>query len=154
MKTTILAGMVAFGIFIPGRGWCQAERAKSGRNGSANDGYAELKEAPEKARLRQNPLEQDPEAVLAGKKLFLRHCAECHGETGQGAKRGPSLRAAEVQNATDGTLFWVLSNGVVRRGMPVWSKLPEAQRWQIVRFLKRLGRETPGEPAASTSPPR
>jgi hypothetical protein len=32
----------------------------------------------------------------------------------------------------------VLTNGVVRKGMPVWSKLPEPQRWQIVRFLKSL----------------
>jgi hypothetical protein len=41
----------------------------------------------------------------------------------------------EVQQATPGALFWILTNGVVRHGMPVWSKLPEAQRWQIVTFL-------------------
>jgi mono/diheme cytochrome c family protein len=43
-----------------------------------------------------------------------------------------------VQQATPGTLFWILTNGVVRRGMPVWSKLPEPQRWQIVSYLKSL----------------
>jgi hypothetical protein len=32
-----------------------------------------------------------------------------------------------------------LTNGVVRRGMPVWSKLPEPQRWQLVTYLKSLG---------------
>lgn len=32
-----------------------------------------------------------------------------------------------------------MTNGVARRGMPVWSKLPEPQRWQIVSFLKSLG---------------
>jgi hypothetical protein len=47
--------------------------------------------------------------------------------------------APEVQNATPGTLFWLLTGGVVRKGMPVWSKLPEAQRWQLVRYLKSLG---------------
>jgi hypothetical protein len=30
----------------------------------------------------------------------------------------------------------VLTNGVVRHGMPVWSKLPEPQRRQIVSYLK------------------
>jgi len=49
------------------------------------------------------------------------------------------LRAKEVQEATPGTLFWILSNGVVRKKMPVWSKLPEPQRWQLVSYIKSLG---------------
>jgi len=56
----------------------------------------------------------------------------------EGGKKGPSLRADEVQDATPGALFWLLTNGVVRRGMPVWSKLPEPQRWQLVSYLKSL----------------
>jgi hypothetical protein len=27
--------------------------------------------------------------------------------------------------------------------MPVWSKLPEAQRWQLVTFIKSLGPPSP-----------
>jgi len=103
------------------------------------DAYAELGKAPEKARNRANPLENDPEAVAAGRLLFEDHCAECHGDNAEGGKRGPSLRAPEVQNSTPGTIFWLLTNGVVRRGMPVWSRLPEPQRWQLVRYLKSLG---------------
>jgi mono/diheme cytochrome c family protein len=101
--------------------------------------YAELAKAPAKARAKANPLEADPDAVAAGKKLFEGHCAECHGDSAEGSKKAPSLRAEEVQQATPGTLFWILTNGVVRRGMPVWSKLPEPQRWQIVSYLKSLG---------------
>ncbi len=56
----------------------------------------------------------------------------------EGGKEGPSLRADEVQQATPGTLFWILTNGVVRRGMPVWSKLPEPQRWQLVSYIRSL----------------
>ena len=103
--------------------------------------YAEIAKAPAKATARPNPLEHDPEALAAGHKLYDRHCAECHGDTGEGgkgSKKGPSLRAPEVQQATAGTLFWVLTNGVVRRGMPVWSKLPEPQRWQLVTYIKSL----------------
>lgn len=101
--------------------------------------YAELARAPEKAHARRNPLEGNPYASAAGRKLFETHCAECHGNTAEGTGKGPSLRVVEVQQATPGTLFWVLTNGVVRRGMPVWSKLPEPQRWQIVTYLKSLG---------------
>jgi mono/diheme cytochrome c family protein len=109
--------------------------------------YAEFVKVPETARSRMNPLVNDPDAPVAGRKLFEQHCAECHGHTAEGSRKAPSLRAEEVQQATPGTLFWILTNGVVRRGMPVWSKLPEPQRWQIVTFVKSL------TPSAAAEPP-
>ena len=110
--------------------------------------YAELGKAPEKARNRLNPLEDDPDAVAAGRLLFEDHCLECHGDRAEGGKKGPSLRTPEVQNASPGAIFWLLTNGVVRKGMPVWSRLPEPQRSQLVRYLKSLG-IAQAEPAAT-----
>jgi mono/diheme cytochrome c family protein len=101
--------------------------------------YAELAKAPEKARAKRNPFEDDPQAIAAGRNLFEQHCSECHGSAGEGSKKAPSLRAEEVQNAAPGAIFWIVTNGVVRRGMPVWSKLPEPQRWQLVSYIKSLG---------------
>lgn len=95
-----------------------------------------LSSVPEKARARRNPFDDDPEASTAGKKIFEQHCAECHGESADGSRRGPGLRSSEVRDAPPGSLFWLLTNGAVRQGMPSWSKLPEAQRWQIIVFLK------------------
>jgi mono/diheme cytochrome c family protein len=111
--------------------------------------YAELQKVPEKARVRASPLQNDPDAVAAGAILFEHHCAECHGDAARGGKKGPSLRATEVQATTPGAIFWILTNGVVRKGMPVWSKLPEPQRWQLVRYIKSLGELAPaaGSPA-------
>jgi len=117
----------------------------TGQSGDSSSGrfdksvYAELAKAPAKAAARHNPLESDPEAVAGGAKLFERHCAECHGAGADGGKKGPSLRVVEVQQSSPGTLFWVLSNGVVRKGMPVWSRLPEPQRWQLISYIKSLG---------------
>ena len=125
-------------LMIPALGAAQAP-APRGKN---NPIYAELAKAPKKAAARRNPMETDPEAVAAGSKLFDLHCAECHGEMAEGGKKGPSLRADEVQQSTPGTLFWLLTNGVVRRGMPVWSKLPEPQRWQLVTYIKSLSPAT------------
>jgi len=98
--------------------------------------YAELAHVPERAKAERNPLMQDPNAVAAGGKLFGQRCAECHGERAEGTHRGPSLVDEQVRQATPGALFWILTNGVVRHGMPDWSKLPERERWQIVTFLK------------------
>jgi mono/diheme cytochrome c family protein len=103
--------------------------------------YAELRDIPEKALARANPLEHDPEMVGAGAKLFEQHCAHCHGASAGGGRKGPSLLREPVRQASPGALFWILTNGVVQRGMPVWSKLPEPERWQIVGYLKSL--ETP-----------
>jgi cytochrome c oxidase cbb3-type subunit 2 len=112
-----------------------------------NSVYAELAKAPRKAAARRNPLAADHDAVAAGGKLFAQHCAECHGDMAEGGKKGPSLLVDDVQQATPGTLFWLLTNGVVRRGMPVWSKLPEPQRWQLVSFIKSMGPSSPTLPS-------
>jgi mono/diheme cytochrome c family protein len=118
-----------------------------------HDHYAELTKVPEKARTRPNPLEHDPDAVAAGAKLYEQHCSECHGVKASGTKRGPSLRKEPVEHATPGALFWILSNGVVRHGMPDWSKLPEQQRWQLVLYLKSLGAAPPKPPEAKPANP-
>jgi mono/diheme cytochrome c family protein len=103
--------------------------------------YAELAKAPDKAKAKRNPMSGDPDAIAAGRNLFEQHCSECHGNTADGTRKAPSLRAREVQIAEPGAIFWILTNGVVRRGMPVWSKLPEPRRWQLVSFIKSLGEE-------------
>jgi cytochrome c oxidase cbb3-type subunit 3 len=144
---------IALGIWLLflGSALAQTENEKRGGAAKKESSYAELAQAPEKARNRRNPLERDAEAPAAGRKLFERHCAECHGEDAAGSPKAPSLRAEAVQKAAPGALFWVLTNGVVRRGMPVWSKLPEAQRWQLVSYLQSLGAAGNAGP---TSPPR
>jgi mono/diheme cytochrome c family protein len=115
----------------------QSQMVQPGR--SQKSPYDVLSEAPVRARQKQNPFQGDEVAVTAGGKLFEQHCSNCHGKKAGGTRNGVSLLGPEVQQATPGTLFWVLTNGVVRRGMPVWSKLPEPERWQIVTFLKSLG---------------
>jgi mono/diheme cytochrome c family protein len=100
--------------------------ARSRRESKA---YSRLALVTDQARARVNPLEGDPAAPLAGRKLYERHCLECHGVDGESGRKGPSLRAIEVQSASAGALFWVLTNGNVRGGM----------RWQIVSFVKSLG---------------
>jgi len=128
----------AFAIFLLLTPAVVAAQTNSAPATKGRSVYAELAKAPRKAVARRNPLESDPDAVAAGGKLFAQHCAECHGDMAEGGKKAPSLRADEVQHATPGALFWLLTNGVVRRGMPVWSKLPEPQRWQLVSYIKSL----------------
>jgi mono/diheme cytochrome c family protein len=96
--------------------------------------------APAAAAARPNPLASRPEAVAGGEKLFRRNCVECHGESGAGIakKNSADLRLSIVQQQSDGTLFWKITNCNADRGMPSFSRLPELQRWQLVLYLRRL----------------
>jgi mono/diheme cytochrome c family protein len=102
----------------------------------ADDAWKSQVSASERART--NPLATNPDAARAGGHIFAEHCAKCHGADGQGHGSKPSLRTEEVQNASDGELFWMLKNGQVRHGMPSWSTLPEGQRWQVIAYVKSL----------------
>ena len=146
MRVLILgAGVFVVGVAIT---LAQPENPKAEAASDRHYDYGELAKAPEKSRARRNPLVGDETAAAAGAKLFDQHCSECHGPAAEGGKKAPSLRVAEVQQASPGALFWLLTNGVVRRGMPVWSKLPEPQRWQLVRYVQTLKPDSSVAPAA------
>jgi mono/diheme cytochrome c family protein len=137
---------VAFIVFLASTPLALAQSNDAAAQKHGQSVYAALSKAPTAAQVRKNPFEGSPRKAAAGGKLFEQHCADCHGRKAGGTRRGPSLLRQEVQQATPGTLFWILTNGVVRRGMPVWSKLPEPERWQIVTFLQSLN-------AHATNPP-
>jgi mono/diheme cytochrome c family protein len=143
MKECVGALAVTAALLIASVAFARQEKSPPYKYQGDAPVYADLAKAPEKARAKRNPFEKDPEAIAAGRNLFEQHCSECHGNAGDGSKKGPSLRAEEVQNAAPGAIFWIVTNGVVRRGMPVWSKLPEPQRWQLVSFIKSLGPPSP-----------
>jgi mono/diheme cytochrome c family protein len=156
LSSLILTALVADVCALSAVGRLQSNATMASKESKAESVYSEISKAPEKARAKRNPLEKDSDAIAAGRVLFEQRCAECHGHNAEGGKKGPSLRATAIQNAEPGAIFWILTNGVVRKGMPVWSKLPEPQRWQLVSFIKSLGpaparTETP--PANPSQPP-
>lgn len=101
-----------------------------------------LHKVPAKDRNRANPLADDRDAPAAGAKMFAEHCAPCHGQDAEGKIQGkhyrPNLHSDRVKQATPGELFWLLTNGSLKNGMPSWSRFPEPQRWQLVTYLKSL----------------
>lgn len=94
---------------------------------------------PAKDHARTNPYADNPAAVAAGARIYRDHCEQCHkaDARGDGGKH-PSLRSEHVQAATDGDLEWFLRQGDLARGMPSWSSLPQAQRWQLIAYLRSL----------------
>ena len=93
---------------------------------------------PTAADGRVNPLANRRDLLDGGKKVFRERCAACHREDGTGTSRGANLMTAAVQKQSDGALFWKISSGNTRTGMPSFSFLPEPQRWQLVSYLRSL----------------
>ena len=98
-----------------------------------------LNHVPAKDHARTSPLPATPETVHAGALLYRDHCQQCHQSDAAGdGKKKPSLKTERVRTATDGDLEWFLRQGDLAHGMPSWSSLPEAQRWQIIAYLRSL----------------
>ena len=91
---------------------------------------------PAAAQAAVNPYAGDAEAVRSGAKLYAEYCAGCHGKDAEGIRAKPALRSPVVRSASPGALFWLVTNGVIDKGMPAWAYLPEQQRWQLVAWLQ------------------
>ena len=94
--------------------------------------------APRSADAHVNPLAGRSDVQAGGAKLYGRYCAQCHRDDGTGTSFGPGLTGRRTQTQSDGALFWKISGGNTRSGMPTFSGLPELQRWQLVMHLRAL----------------
>ena len=101
--------------------------------------------APPAAMNRPNPVAGNANATALGQKLYVGNCMTCHGPTGKGdgpgaaalEKKPADLTARVKAGATDGELFWKISEG--RSPMISWKGvLSETQRWELVNYIKSL----------------
>lgn len=102
--------------------------------------------ATAKARKLQNPVPTTPEALAAGGKIYMDHCARCHGIDGDGkGDKADQLSVAPADfrdahkwvGATDGELYWQVTKG--NDPMPAYEdSLSEMQRWQVVDYIRQF----------------
>jgi DMSO reductase family type II enzyme heme b subunit len=103
-----------------------------------------------------------PQEVEAGKQVYTRKCAQCHGDDGKGM--GPAAETVfprprdftrgvyKIRTTPSGTvptdddLFRAITNGLPGTSMPGWAVLPERDRRQVVQYLKTFS-EKFNEPA-------
>jgi cbb3-type cytochrome c oxidase subunit III len=99
------------------------------------------------AQKLKNPEPGNAETVEAGKKLYARHCASCHGPNAKGdggmALSGgtPSDLTDEAWDygSTDGEIFVAIKEGVSADMLAYKDKLNDKQIWQVVTFLRSVG---------------
>jgi len=125
----LMSAMLALG-FTGGLGWAQAKW-----------------EAPAAEKAKKNPAAKTKESVEAGERIAKQSCAPCHGDKGRGdgpaaaalPKKPADWTSKAVQDEPDGSLFWKITTG--NPPMPPWQSLPEKDRWNLVNYIKSLGKK-------------
>jgi mono/diheme cytochrome c family protein len=94
---------------------------------------------------------KDPVVIAKGGKLYLTHCAQCHGldydgngTVGQSFHPLPTdLRSTKVQSLSPGAHFKEISYGIPQgRQPPLATSIAVLDRWRIVAFVRSLGLRT------------
>jgi mono/diheme cytochrome c family protein len=129
-----------------------ARAVSFGSTAEPSPGRSEPIVVPDADKSLKNPVPDVPEAVESGRNLFASQCAMCHGTKADG--RGdlardmkiavPSLADPQRQKKrTDGEWFYIIGHG--HKDMPPEKRLADQQKWEIVRYLRSLLKETPAK---------
>ena len=118
-----------------------------------------------RAPEQKNPVAPTEENIAAGAKLYLDHCAGCHG-----VPSNPVSHFAEsfyppvpeffhdAPDMPENQNFYIIEHGIRWTGMPAWAHtLSDTQVWQVVTFLSNVEKLPPAAqkvfgPAAESAP--
>lgn len=102
-------------------------------------------------------LQETPEAVAEGKKVYEKRCWYCHGIEGKGD--GPASKTMfpkprnftrneyKVRSTTFGSvptdedLFRIITSGIEGTAMPFWNTISETERWQVIFYVKTFNEQ-------------
>jgi len=102
------------------------------------------KGASTQAATVKNPVANTPESVGAGKRVYQRMCARCHGPDGKGDGGGggiPSDLTDETwdHGSTDGEIFTSIHDGTSKEMEGYAERLSDADIWNLVNFIRSIG---------------
>lgn len=76
-------------------------------------------------------------SIASGAAVYRESCAGCHSARW--------LTSASNARRHAGELFWLVSNGITGRDMPGFdTRLPEAQRWDVINYMRAAGAAAAG----------
>ncbi|PYL09490.1 MAG: cytochrome c class I [Verrucomicrobia bacterium] len=104
--------------------------------------------SPASSAAKKNPIAPLQSSLAAGQKIYLKRCAACHGNAGNGD--GPDAADLGIHPAkfsdptmreeTDGELFWKITVG--KKPMPGYgTRLSPTDRWNVINYLRTLAKE-------------
>ncbi|HKV03631.1 MAG TPA: c-type cytochrome [Candidatus Acidoferrales bacterium] len=108
----------------------------------------------------KNPVAPTEENLAAGAKLYLDHCAGCHGlpsnpESEFARSFNPPVPAffKDAPDMSEAQNFYIIEHGIRWTGMPAWDKtLSAPEIWKIVAFLSNIEKLPPAAQKVLGSP--
>ena len=107
------------------------------------DADAALPAAPQPSRpsaIDDTDFVIDPAQAEAGKALYFRHCAICHGSGVVAGGYAPDLRASGIPLTQAGFTAIVRDGGLVSRGMPVFPEYSDEQLQALRHYIRQQAR--------------
>ena len=103
-----------------------------------------------------NPQPADSGSLARGRATYDDYCAVCHGPDGggDGSISGifpaiPPIGTASVAGRSDAYIYALIAQG--RGLMPEYSRIPSAERWDVVNFVRSLPRMEPAAAGAAAA---
>ncbi|HXX44057.1 MAG TPA: c-type cytochrome [Candidatus Acidoferrales bacterium] len=104
-----------------------------------------------RAPEQKNPVAATEDNIAAGAKLYLDHCAGCHGvPSNPDSQFAKSFYPAvpgffhEAPDMSESANFYIIRHGIRWTGMPAWGNtLNDTQTWQVVTFLSDIEKLPP-----------
>lgn len=104
--------------------------------------------------LAINPTPVTEASLANGHKYYQINCAVCHGDKGDGMGKAMKYGIPPInltmdmsKNRSDGYLFGMMRNG--RGLMPGYNRIEEADRWDVVNYVRALQGMVSGVPFAT-----
>jgi mono/diheme cytochrome c family protein len=94
--------------------------------------------APASSKALKNPEVAKPEL---GKAAYVKTCLACHGADGRSAPA--KIATAHLDTLKDGELYWIVTNGIGKTMPAFKTQLSDADRWQVVHYLRALRKTQP-----------
>ena len=113
-------------------------------------GGASTRAAQGTAAALKNPIASSPESIAAGKQVYTRTCAPCHGTSGEGGPGNDLIPAAPDltdatwdHGSTDGEIFTSIKNGVPPdfNMTPFKDRLKDDDIWNVVIYLRSIAKK-------------
>jgi len=98
----------------------------------------------------KNPIAASPESLAAGKQLYLRNCAPCHGSSGEGGPGNDLIPAAPDltdsvwdHGSTDGEIFASIKSGIAPEFnmTPFKDRLKDDDIWNVVNYVRSIAKK-------------
>jgi mono/diheme cytochrome c family protein len=98
-----------------------------------------------------NPVPPTDENLIAGMKIYVMNCAECHGgldrkpvQLGQALYPPAPNLILDPPDDPEWHVFYTIRTGIRYTGMPAWDKgLSASDMWKLTAFLTRMNKLPP-----------